>query len=81
MATALRQVDRAHRSGQSEQVKVVTFILDDDSATDRQIHRLLESKEIASRDALNSALITGMTEGAEPERQEAAGGLNWPSFV
>jgi len=73
--------DRAHRIGQSEQVQVVTFILDDDTATDRQIHRLLESKEIASRQALNSALVTGMTEGAEPERQEAAGGLNRPSFV
>ena len=41
--------DRAHRIGQSKQVKVVTFILDDDNATDRQIYRLLEAKEIASR--------------------------------
>jgi SWI/SNF-related matrix-associated actin-dependent regulator 1 of chromatin subfamily A len=59
--------DRAHRIGQSEQVKVVTFILDDDNATDQQIYRLLEAKEIASRHALNSALVAGMTEGAEPD--------------
>ena len=50
----------------------MTFILDDDNATDRQICRLLESKEIASRLALNSALLSGMTEGTESECQEAA---------
>jgi SWI/SNF-related matrix-associated actin-dependent regulator 1 of chromatin subfamily A len=59
--------DRAHRIGQSEQVKVVTFILDDDNETDRQIYRLLEVKETASRRALNSALVAGMTEAAEHE--------------
>jgi hypothetical protein len=48
-------------------VKVVTFILDDDNATDRQIYRLLEVKETASRRALNSALVAGMTEAAEHE--------------
>jgi SWI/SNF-related matrix-associated actin-dependent regulator 1 of chromatin subfamily A len=58
--------DRAHRIGQAEQVKVVTFILDDDNATDRQICSLLEAKEIASRHALNSVLLTRMTEGTEP---------------
>jgi SWI/SNF-related matrix-associated actin-dependent regulator of chromatin subfamily A-like protein 1 len=56
--------DRAHRIGQSEQVKVVTFILDDENATDQQIYRLLKTKEIVSRQALNNAVVTGMTEGA-----------------
>jgi SWI/SNF-related matrix-associated actin-dependent regulator of chromatin subfamily A-like protein 1 len=65
--------DRAHRIGQSEQVKVVTFILDDDNATDRQIYRLLEAKEIASRQALNSALVTGTTKGAEPDVRRPPG--------
>ena len=65
--------DRAHRIGQSEQVKVVTFILDDDNATDQQIYCLLEAKEIASRHALNSALVTGMTEGAEPDVRRPPG--------
>jgi SNF2 family DNA or RNA helicase len=56
--------DRAHRIGQAEQVKVVTFILDDENATDHQIYRLLKTKEIVSRQALNNAIVTGMTEGA-----------------
>jgi SNF2 family DNA or RNA helicase len=53
--------DRAHRMGQSEQVQVVTFILDDENATDRQIFRLLKAKEIAGRHTLDTALVTRMT--------------------
>ena len=55
--------DRAHRIGQTQQVEVVYFILDDDLSTDRQIYQLLATKESASRQALNS-LVSSMSESA-----------------
>ncbi len=55
--------DRAHRLGQTEQVTVVYFILDDENATDRHISRLLKAKEVTSTRALNRAMVIGMAEG------------------
>jgi SWI/SNF-related matrix-associated actin-dependent regulator of chromatin subfamily A-like protein 1 len=57
--------DRAHRIGQAQQVEVVYFILDDDLSTDPQIYQLLATKESASRQALNAAVVRGMTKSTE----------------
>jgi SNF2 family DNA or RNA helicase len=57
--------DRAHRIGQTQQVEVVYFILDDDLSTDRQIYQLLATKESTSRQALNAAVVRGMTTSTE----------------
>jgi hypothetical protein len=46
-------------------VEVVYFILDDDLSTDPQIYQLLATKESASRQALNSALVRGMMKSTE----------------
>ena len=51
--------DRAHRLGQTRQVKVVYFVLDEANATDRYILRLLEAKELTSKRALNRAVVCG----------------------
>jgi SWI/SNF-related matrix-associated actin-dependent regulator of chromatin subfamily A-like protein 1 len=56
--------DRAHRIGQAQQVEVVYFILGDDLSTDSQIYQLLATKESASRQALNSALVSDMSQSA-----------------
>ena len=56
--------DRAHRIGQTEEVKVVYFILDDPHSTDRQIYSLLEAKELTSRQALSSALVAELIDPA-----------------
>lgn len=57
--------DRAHRIGQSQQVEVVYFILDDDFSTDPQIYRLLQSKDSFSRQALNAAVVSELTKSAD----------------
>ena len=56
--------DRAHRIGQTEEVEVLYFILDDPHATDMQICRLLEAKRLTNRQALNSALVAELTDPA-----------------
>jgi SWI/SNF-related matrix-associated actin-dependent regulator 1 of chromatin subfamily A len=56
--------DRAHRMGQTEEVKVVYFILDDPYATDTQIYSLLAAKELTSRQALSSALVAELIDPA-----------------
>jgi SWI/SNF-related matrix-associated actin-dependent regulator 1 of chromatin subfamily A len=55
--------DRAHRIGQTQEVKVVYFVLDDPNATDLWIRDVLKSKEQTSRRALNSAFIEMLSEG------------------
>jgi SWI/SNF-related matrix-associated actin-dependent regulator 1 of chromatin subfamily A len=49
--------DRAHRIGQTKEVTIVYFVLDDDISTDGQIYRLLEAKQVISRQALNRILV------------------------
>jgi len=58
--------DRAHRLGQTGQVKVVYFVLDEANATDRYIFSLLEAKELISNRALNRMAAVGMTRGVPP---------------
>jgi len=46
--------DRAHRIGQTKQVKVVQFILNNPNATDAWIWDVLKNKEQLSQKALNN---------------------------
>jgi SWI/SNF-related matrix-associated actin-dependent regulator 1 of chromatin subfamily A len=52
--------DRAHRIGQTKQVKVVHFILNDPNATDLWIWDVLKNKEQTSQRALNTALVDAL---------------------
>jgi SNF2 family DNA or RNA helicase len=49
--------DRAHRIGQTQEIQVVHFILDDGLSTDPYIYELLASKESISKRALDRALV------------------------
>jgi SWI/SNF-related matrix-associated actin-dependent regulator 1 of chromatin subfamily A len=52
--------DRAHRFGQTKQVKVVQFILNNPNATDVWIWDVLRTKEQVSEKALNTAIIENL---------------------
>jgi SWI/SNF-related matrix-associated actin-dependent regulator 1 of chromatin subfamily A len=56
--------DRAHRFGQTKQVKVVQFILNNPHATDLWIWGVLKNKEQLSEKALNTAIVENLIDRA-----------------
>jgi SWI/SNF-related matrix-associated actin-dependent regulator 1 of chromatin subfamily A len=59
--------DRAHRFGQTEQVKIVQFVLNNPHATDLWIWDALQSKEQLSEKALNTAIVANLMDWAAKE--------------
>jgi SWI/SNF-related matrix-associated actin-dependent regulator of chromatin subfamily A-like protein 1 len=59
--------DRAHRIGQTKQVKVVQFILNNPNATDAWIWDVLKNKEQLSQKALNTNLVQNLMDRVAKE--------------